>query len=297
MLALATLVPVPQAKAARARLIEKPAAVREVESWLEQLKQEEVVEDSSLEEVEQKIEELLRRPSDQWYEHASLEAAENLRDETGRELQELGSALEQMRGSVTTLAELGEKLSETAQKGMTKQFQENLQGMRSGGMVASGDLMKQLKDIDPTSFSQLSQQQKDDLKQKLKDNANALREALKNSPKFDFSECPCKNPGDGQPQPGQGEIRRGRDDAELTLKNQPTDLGTKRTETVSQPLDLDRLAPGDMVGLADGKHDVKEDAKLGAAGGALQGTGSGGSAVWRENLVPAEREVLRRYFK
>jgi hypothetical protein len=60
---------------------------------------------------------------------------------------------------------------------------------------------------------------------------------------------------------------------------------------------MDRVAPGDLVGLADGQHDVKEDAKLGAAGGKIQNDGSGGSAVWRENLVPAEREVLRRYFK
>jgi hypothetical protein len=57
------------------------------------------------------------------------------------------------------------------------------------------------------------------------------------------------------------------------------------------------MAPGDLVGLADGKHEVKQDARMGQAGGASAGSGAGGSAVWKENLVPAEREVLRRYFK
>jgi hypothetical protein len=188
LLALAALVPIPAKALAKPRIIEKPSAVREVEAWVEQLRQEDAVEPKALEEVERKVEELLKRPSDEWYQHASLEAAENLRDEVGRDLQELGTALEQTRGSLTTLSELGEKLSEASQTGLSKQLQDNLQGLKSGGMVASDDLMKQLQGIDPTSFTAMSESQKQALKDKLKDNANALRDALKNSPKFEFKE-------------------------------------------------------------------------------------------------------------
>ena len=47
---------------AKQRVIEKPSAVKEVEQWVENLKEEKAAEEKSLEEVEKKISDLLKRP-------------------------------------------------------------------------------------------------------------------------------------------------------------------------------------------------------------------------------------------
>ena len=58
---------------------------------MEQLQKDQAIAPKAVDEVEKKIEELLSRPKDQWYEHASLEAAQHLRDQMGAALQELGT--------------------------------------------------------------------------------------------------------------------------------------------------------------------------------------------------------------
>jgi hypothetical protein len=58
------------------------------------------------------------------------------------------------------------------------------------------------------------------------------------------------------------------------------------------------MAPGDVLGVSDGKHDVDKNAYTGPKnGGAIQDTGDGGAAVWQNSLLPSERETLKRYFK
>ena len=297
LLAFAAWVPVPQRADKKTQLIEKPSAVQQVEAWVDQLRDKDAIKPESLAEVEQKMEDLLKRPGDQWYEHASLEAADNLRDETGKALQELGTQLEQTRGNLTALAELGSTLSDQAKQGLAKQLSQNLQGLRSGAMQAGDDLLKQLQGMDPKALSGMSKEQMQKLQERLKQNAEALRKALADAPEFDFKECAqCKGNRDSD-QPGQGDPKRGKGDAELTVKKDETNLNTKRTEGMNPNLDPERVAPGDLLGMQDGKHRVDENAKLNADGGTINSTGDGGAAVWKESLLPSEREVLKRYFK
>ncbi|MDB6120550.1 MAG: hypothetical protein JWO08_4331 [Verrucomicrobiaceae bacterium] len=303
VLALGGWMPVPGRARTKAHIIEKPTAVKQVEAWVDQLRKDEAVKPEVLNEVEKKIEELLKRPSDEWYEHASLEAAENLRDQTGKELQELGSNMEQAQGTLGTLAQMGNQLSEQAKRGLTSQLGQNLQGLRSGAMQAGDDLMKQLQGLDPKAMSGMSKEQMDKLQQRLKQNAEALREALANAPQYSFKEYPCKKPGRGEGEgddgdgPGKNGVSRGRGDADLSLKKNETNLNSTRTEGMNPNLDPERVAPGDLLGTSDGRHAVDKNAVLGNAGGKIDSAGEGGSAVWKESLVPAEREVLRRYFK
>lgn len=311
LLALAGRVPLPALESLKAHIIEKPAAVKQVEAWVEQLRQDKAVNPQALEEVEKKIEELLKRPSDEWYEHASLEAAENLRDQTGKDLQELGSSLEQTQGTLGTLAQMGDQLSEQSKRGLASQLQQNLQGLRSGAMQAGDDLLKQLQGLDPKSVGGMSKEQLDKLQERLKQNAAALREAMANAPQFSFQEYPCKKPGsgegegdgkdgdrkDGDSKPGRNGANRGRGDADLTMKKDETNLHSTRTENMTPNIDPERVAPGDLLGTSDGRHKVDQNAVMGAAGGTIDNAGAGGGAVWKESLVPSEREVLRRYFK
>jgi hypothetical protein len=297
LLAFALWVPVPQRVEKKTQLIEKPSAVQQVEAWVDQLRGKDVIQPESLAEVEKKMEDLLKRPGDQWYEHASLEAADNLRDQTGKSLQELGTQLEQTRGNLTALAELGSSLSEAAKNGMAKQLSQNLQGLRSGAMKADADLLQQLQSMDPKALSGMSKEQMQKLQERLKQNAEALRQALANAPEFGFKECAqCKGNRDSD-QPGEGDPKRGKGDAQLTVKKDETNLNTKRTEGMNPNIDPERVAPGDLLGMQDGKHRVDETTKANADGGTINSKGEGGAAVWKESLLPSEREVLKRYFK
>ncbi len=301
LLLLAIYVPVSVVTPPKPRLIEKPTAVKEVEKWIEELRKDQALDPKSLEEVEKKIDDLMRRPNDQWYEHASLEAAEHLRDETGRNLQELGAQLEQTQGSMSTLAELGRTMGAEAKSGLAQQLKDNLQSLRSGALGANSDLMEQLKNMDPKALSGMSKEQMQKLAERLKQNADALRKALANAPEFHFKECPCKKPGDGDGDgdgPGKGGIQRGRGDAELTTRKEETNLNQTRTETAQTMIDPERIAPGDLLGLQDAKPNTDQQGYQGPqSGGALKSTGEGGAAVERATLVPSERAALKRFFK
>lgn len=293
VLLLASWLPVPRLAEQGTRVIEKPVAVRQVENWVEQLRKEDAVRKETLDEVEKKMEDLLKRPGDQWYEHASLEAAENLRDQTGRQLQELGSNMEQAQATLGTLAEMGGELSQQAREGLAGQLKQNLQGLRSGAMQAGDDLSRQLRDMDASS---IGKEQMEKLRQRLKQNASALREALANAPQFSFDERPGKAPGDST-KDGEGDPQRGRADASLTVKRDATNLHTTRTEAIKPEIDPERVAPGDLLGTTDGRHSFDKNPVMGAAGGHIDSAGEGGAAVWKESLIPSEREVLRRYVK
>jgi hypothetical protein len=81
------------------------------------------------------------------------------------------------------------------------------------------------------------------------------------------------------------------------MKKDETNLESKKTEALTTEIDIKRLAPGDVLGVTDGKHEVDKNATLAKQGGDIQNTGDGGAAVWQNSLLPAEREALKRYFK
>ncbi len=285
---------------AKPHVIEKPAAVAEVESWMEKLREEKAVNPQSLAAVEKQIEDLIQRPQDQWYQHASLEAADHLREETGKALQELGTQMERSRQSLNALSEAGTTQSQDAKSSLAKEVADNLNALRSGAMKAGSDLADQLRNIDPNSLEGMSKEQMQSLAERLKQNAAALREALAGAPKFDFKECPgtCKKPGEGEGEdPDKGGVSRGKGDVELTVKQNETNLHTKTTQDLSGMIDPERVAPGDLLGLTDAKPTVDQAAFKGPTAGGAANIGQGGSAVWQSQLVPAERETLKRYFK
>jgi hypothetical protein len=61
--------------------------------------------------------------------------------------------------------------------------------------------------------------------------------------------------------------------------------------------DLSRAAPGDLLELQDGEHDVDRSGSKITQGGNTEATGKGGDRVWRESLNPDEQRVLKRFFE
>ncbi|TLD68701.1 hypothetical protein FEM03_21190 [Phragmitibacter flavus] len=298
MLWVAVLVPISAREVVEKRVIEKPTAVKEVEQWMAEIRKEEAVQEESVEEVEKKVADLLKRPAENWYEHGSLEAAGNLKEQTGEMLRELAQNLADAEQAASALQSAGAGLPQAAKDALAEKMKEAAQGMMAGGMKPNEQLLKQLQQMGAEGLQNLSDQQLKDLAQQLQKNSEALQEALKNAPQLELAMCQGKGPGEGEEEgPGRGGIDRGPGEAPLSLESEETNLNTKAMERLQAELDVSRLAPGDMMGTTDGKHHVDETKTGTQQGGVIESAGDGGAAVWQNSLLPDERETLRRYFK
>ena len=83
--------------------------------------------------------------------------------------------------------------------------------------------------------------------------------------------------------------------APLFLGDTESKLGTNNQEAVTND-DLTRAAPADVIGLGEQEHEL-DTAPVGPRAGGAADTGQGGERVWKDDLTPAERAVLKRYFK
>lgn len=300
MLTIAAWVPISQRAVAKPRVIEKPTAVKDIEQWVQDLKQEKAAEEKSLEEVEKKIADMLKRPAENWYEHGSLEAADNLKEQTTEMLRQLADNLADAERAASALKAAGDSMPQEAKDAIGKELASAAQGLQTGGIKPNEQLLKQLQQAMGQCQGgkcELTKEQLAQLAKQLQANAKALAEALKNSPELKLGEClgNCLKPGEG---PGKGGINRGPGTAPLSFNQDETNLDTKKLETLASQLDVKRLAPGDVLGVSDGKHDVDKNVPTGPQqGGAIQNTGDGGAAVWQNSLLPTEREALKRYFK
>lgn len=317
MLTLATLVPIASSANEGKHVIEKPSAVKDVEQWVEQLRKEKAVDEKSLEDLEKKIADLLQRPSENWYEHGSLEAADNLKEQTEGQLREMQDNLADAQRAASALQSMGENATPEVKDSLSESLSNAAHDLAGSGMKPSEELQKQLEQM--SGKKGMSPEQMKNLAQKLRENQEALDKALSSSKGMDTSKIPVAGNGkgknkkgkgpsegeqdgpdgpDGDGDPGRGGANRGRGDAPMAFKEDATDLDTKKTEKLDTQVDWDRVAPGDTLAVTDGKHKVDEKGYKGPQqGGSIQNTGDGGSAVWQNSLVPAERETLKKYFK
>lgn len=83
------LIPVKLTAAAATRDMQEPTAWTQVQQWVEELKANEVVQPKDLEQIEQQLEALRKQPKEKWYGHNSLEAGDQLRDQTQQGIKEL----------------------------------------------------------------------------------------------------------------------------------------------------------------------------------------------------------------
>ncbi len=314
LLAGAALVPVSNGSQSRERIIEKPAALQQVEDWTKKLREEKLADEQDLDAIERKADEIMRRPAEDWYEHASLEAADHLREQTAAALQKLGINSAAASGALSEMGALQPGGGET-QEELEEQLQKAAAGLTSGDLKAPASLAGSVKEA--ADMKNISAEKMKELADKLAKNAQAAREMMENS-KWKLDEkltqngtCPycdgrgCKGGTDGEGKPcphshpgeGNGEIKRGPGEAPLMLSRDGTSAEPGKNEALKSNIDGNRMALGDATGLSNGTHRVDPNAYRGQSGGAIQNAGQGGEAVWKQSLLPAEREVLKRYFK
>jgi hypothetical protein len=290
LLMLAARVPVADPNAAKTFAIEKPPDARVVEQWMDALRREEAVDDRSVERVRDRIAELMERPTEDWYEHASLEAAGTLKEQTAAELQALMENLAKAEAAAAQLREMTEAVPQELRDALAKELELAALALQMGGLKPPDDLAELLRELQGRDLADLTPAECQGLCEKLGANRDLLLRALAESPELDLDALAMLGV------PSAGGIERGRADAELKL-GEEHDLKTTRKEKVKQALDAERAAPDELLAVVDGDHDIDENAYTGPQAGGTAKEGDGGTSVEVDSLLPSEQKVVRRFFE
>lgn len=301
---LALLVPVTPVEATRVKP-SQPSGWDQLDEYVEMLEDQNIVDEKALEEMKEKIEELKSQPEEQWFSHSSLEATDSLRQALSREIQELGNELASAERGLNTLEQHSAQLSEAEREKVLGDFDKAMQGLNSGALPMNQSMKEALSKIDPSKLGQmkldsLSQQQMQDLREAMKKGAAACQECTGgNSPGLpELTEGAGQGRGKGSglgTGAGNGGVSPGPGTAPLTFGKE-NQLGTRNMEGVEN-LDLSRVAPGELISVGETEFELDKTTTGSQQAGSVSGLGQGGDAVWRESLVPAEREVLKKFYR
>lgn len=281
---------------------EEPQAWKQLAAELDHLTKEEVVDEKYLEETRKKLDELKSQEEEQWFSHSSLEATDTLkkahRAETERVERELGKADK----ALASLEKNAGSAGQAEKNRLMEEFDQALQGLQNGAMKPNPQLLEQMRQMDLKNLGDLTPEQLAQLRENLQKNANGLKGRQGEAGEWD-DELLADGDGDGDGEngkpgngPGKGGVDRGPGHSPGVLGKQRDHLKTGEMAAL-EAKDLSNAAPGDLLELQDGEHDVDTSGSQLTSGGGTKATGKGGDRVWRESLDPDEQRVLKRFFE
>lgn len=273
---------------------EEPLAWQEVESWAEVLEERDLFEEESLARWREQVEALRDQPPEEWYSHNSLEAGDNLRDNAGKSIRRLETALEKAAYPLSLARESLDQIPSGLQPLLQEHWLDALSELSSGELTLNKEALAALREIDFTNLQTLSRDQIDRLNKMLREGREACGICSGEG------ECDGDNPDCAACQSGLCEgtgISRGPGPADLTFREFPNLIDSQRRESVSNP-DLSRAALGEQLGTTQTEPEVDLDVppQISAAGEANL-SGEGGDAVFHSRLTPAEQKRLQEYFQ
>jgi hypothetical protein len=305
-LSLAFLLPVVPPEETKLPSVPLPSAAQAAENLIRELDQAEVARKEDLEKFQQAVDSLKEKAPEEWYQHASLEAADHVKDSLTAAANQLGQNYQQTSRSLEKLASESVQASPAMREQAAQELANALKGLQNGSLQPNQELMKKLQQIDPAQVPQMSPEEREQLQKELQRcqgacqpgnqpsergaDEQAMREALENGEEGGEAENEIGQQGPGDPERGPGTT-------DLKPKKEDTNLNTNHLEK-EQTKDLTRLAPGDLLGTSDGEHAV-DKTTTGAPqdGQGSNALGKGGDAVFKENLLPEEKRALRKFFK
>lgn len=289
LVSAATWMPVMQVQATK-RPVEQPLAWSQLDTWMQALEESKLVEQAALETLRQQLDELRQQPSDQWYNQSSLEAGDTLRDRTEQALRGLLEQLEKTDHALGAAGAANEKTAPAQLQALNQSLQAAAQAMEMGNLPLNKELVEKLRNFDAAKAKQLSASQLNEMREKVQAGAKVAEQCVRPGANLQQG-VGADDEGDGGPGGGGGP-------APLGLRQDPTNLRSKETATISNE-DTSQALPGDLVGVQQtGEHKIdKVDAVPQISGGAIASVGEGGDAVRRESFTPRERQVLQRFFK
>jgi hypothetical protein len=310
LLAIGLLMPMKVKSNEGSEAARQPQAWSELDSQLEQLAEDAMVDEKYLEDIKERLEQLRAQEEEQWFSHASLEATDSLKEAHNSSIEDLQQNLSEAANAMKELSEASKELNSQQKQKLAEQFEDAMQGVQNGAMKPNDKLLDQLSKIDPKDLGNLNPEQI----QQLKQNMEKLQESLKEGGQCqgedwadqllgENGEGECEQPGNGSGNgqdgegngKGSGGINRGPGHDPNILRN-PKDPLNVGDLAALEAKDLSRALPGDLLQLQDGKHSVDQKASTLSSGG--QATkGNGGDRVWKESLNPEEQRALKNYFK
>jgi hypothetical protein len=175
---------------------------------------------------------------------------------------------------------------------------EALKGLQNGAMKPNPELLEQMRKMDLKNLSDLPPEQLQQLKEALEKHGKCLGECNGEGEGENWDDELLADGDEGKEGEGAGKggVNRGPGHAPGILGKEKDKLDTGKMEGLAAT-DLSRAAPGDLLELQDGEHDIDRSATKLSSGGNTDATGKGGDRVWKESLDPDEQRVLKRFFE
>lgn len=286
---------------------EQPQAWKQLDSELDHLTKEEVVDEKYLEETRKRLEELKSQEEEQWFSHSSLEATDSLKKSHRAESERVERELGRAEKALSQLEKNAGATNQAEKNRMMDEFDQALQGLQNGAMKPNPSLLEQMKKLDLKDMANLSPEQIEQLRENLKKHSDAMKngkgEGEDWSDELLAGDQNGEGEGEGEGKGEDGEDPNGKGGIDRGPGHSPGVLGREKEGveigelTGLEAKDLSRSTPGDLLELQDGEHDVDKSASSISAGGNTDATGKGGDRVWREALDPAEQRALKRFYK
>lgn len=268
---------------------DQPQAWKQLDSELDHLTKEQVVDEKYLEETRKRLEELKFQKEEQWFSHASLEATDSLkkshRAETARVEQELGRAEKTLESLMTTT-------NQAEQNRLMEEFDQALQGLQNGALKPNPALLEQMKQLSSKEMKNLTPEQVEQLRENLKKTSEAMKDGQENGKGEGESDQLLA----GEKEDGNGGVDRGPGHSPGVLGKEKESMEIGEL-TGLEAKDLSQATPGDLLEFQEGEHDVDERPSQITGGGNTNATGKGGDRVWKDALNPAEQRTLKRFFE
>lgn len=293
---------------------DQPLAWENLEADLERLGQEEVIDETYLEEMRKKLEELRAQEEEDWFSHSSLEATDTLKKEHSGQVEKLERELGRADKALGDLQKNFGAMPAAEKERLLNQFDQALQGLQNGALKPNPGLLEQLQQLDPKNLGAIPPEQLQQLRENMKKAAQACKECqgggqgegqgggqgdewldelLDGEGRGEGDQPGGEKEGEG---PGKGGVNRGPGHAPGVLgkEGEKIQLGDL---TGIESKDLSRSLPGDLLQLQDGEHDVDKTPVGPRAGGSAGSTGDGGDRVWKDALDPGEQKALKKFFE
>ncbi len=298
--------------------ITEPASWNLVETNLQSMIEQRLIEPRSTEDTKKAIDSLRERPQEQWFDHSSIEAGDRILLDHQRDVSDLERRMRDASRALRNAARARQGM-EPNQNSPDPTLAGIPAALKMGDLVPNQELIEKLQQmLDPENggLNQIDPRQLADLLDQLEKNADLLAEMLgqfQGLPGIDPAdlagdgqgqgqcngECggQCDGQCDGKGKPGQGAPMRGPGEGGPLFGKERNGLEAQQPKPLPTG-DLSRSTPGDLVGVGETKHEIDptQSPTLSNGGSPVQ-PGDGGGAVWQDSLDPKEQDALRKFFE
>lgn len=289
LVATAAWLPLP-APGAQKIALEKPPAWTETAEWIETLDESDVVEPEAIDKVRAQLDELGAQPEDAWYGQSSLEAGDALREQMSQSVAALQRNLQAASHALASAQGSDPDASLAERNALARSLGNAIDGLESGNLPLNPELVGKLKNVDLSRVRAIDPRQLRELRDRLAKGTKACAACV------GVKNGEAMIAGARLPE-GNGGVDRGPGSPPLGRKPLPTNLHTEATEGLASA-GMEQAMPGELLGIEKSAPPPAATVPPTlATAGAISSVGRGGKVVWKNDLTPAEREMLERFFK